>query len=77
MAESLKKEGEFNNLTKRMKNKILILTMGIFSIFWNCKDVKKEEFKVTYPVEKLGVIKAQYSDGTIAIGAFNRGYKKL
>ncbi|WP_338647903.1 DUF695 domain-containing protein [Flavobacterium sp. KS-LB2] len=75
MAESLKKEEEFNNLTKRMKNKILILTMGIFSIFWNCKDVKKEEFKVSYPVEKLGVIKAQYSDGSIAIGAFNRGYK--
>ena len=30
-----------------MKNKILILTMGILSIFWNCKDVKKEEQKVS------------------------------
>ncbi|MGK0233082.1 DUF695 domain-containing protein [Candidatus Marifrigoribacter sp. Uisw_064] len=58
-----------------MKNKILILTMGILSLFWNCKDSKKEDFKVNYPEENLGVIKAKYSDGSLAIGAFNRGYK--
>ena len=48
--------------------------MGILGLFWNCKDSKNEDFKVTYPEEKLGVIKAKYSDGSLAIGAFNRGY---
>ncbi len=51
------------------------MTMGILSLFWNCKDSKKEDFKMTYPEENLGVIKAKYSDGSLAIGAFNRGYK--
>ena len=58
-----------------MKNNILILTMGILSLFWNCKDSTKKDFKVTYPEENLGVIKAKYSDGSLAVGAFNRGYK--
>ena len=49
--------------------------MAILGLFWNCKDSKKEDFKVTYPEENLGIIKAKYSDGSIAIGAFNRGYK--
>jgi hypothetical protein len=59
-----------------MKNKTLILTLGILSLFWNCKDLKNEDFKVTYPKDKFGVIKAKYSDGSLAIGAFNRGYNE-
>lgn len=49
--------------------------MAIFSTLWNCKDSKQEDFKVTYPEEELGVIKAKYTDGTLAIGGFNRGYR--
>ncbi|WP_190811689.1 DUF695 domain-containing protein [Flagellimonas sp. S3867] len=41
----------------------------------NCKQKAEEEFQMTYPEEELGVIKARYSDGSIAIGGFNRGYR--
>lgn len=50
--------------------------MGILGLLWSCKNSKNEDFIVTYPEENLGVIKAQYSDGSLAIGAFNRGYKE-
>jgi hypothetical protein len=58
-----------------MKKIIKILVVGILSLLWSCKDSKVIDFKVTYPEEKLGVVKATYSDGSIAIGSFNRGYK--
>ena len=58
-----------------MKTIIKFLVMGILSILWSCKDSKGNDFKITYPEEKLGVVNATYSDGSIAIGAFNRGYK--
>jgi len=45
------------------------------TLFWNCKESTKEDFKINYPKEELGVIKATYSDGSLAIGGFNRGYK--
>ena len=44
-------------------------------VFINCKQKAEEEFQMTYPEEELGVIKARYSDGSLAIGGFNRGYK--
>lgn len=58
-----------------MKTIIKIISIGILSLLWCCKDSKEIDFKVTYPEEKLGVIKATYSDDSIAIGAFNVGYK--
>ena len=74
MATSTKLDVE-NEYLKKMKLKIIVLTMGILSSLFGCRQNKKVESYKIYPKEEFAVVDAKLEDGKPAVGSFNLAYK--
>ena len=60
---------------EKMKLKTIILTMGILSSLFGCRQNKKVESDKIFPTEEFAIDQAKLEDGRPAIGSFNLAYK--